>query len=141
MKKKLETKVTTFSQCRIAGYLELSDEAKKYYEKKCRELIQLGLLRTTFLQPLLMWADNYAMYWQLRKEVTAEGSTFKTHNRYGDEVISANPKVKMMNDALKQANALAAEFGMTPKASKRLKSEEAHNEKSALDVFNETYGG
>lgn len=139
--KKIETKVTTFSQCRISGYLELPDTAKKYYEKKCRELIQLGLLRTTFLQPLLMWADNYAMYWQLRKEVTTEGSTFKTHNRYGDEVISANPKVKMMNDALKQANALAAEFGMTPKASKRLKSEEAHNEKSALDVFNETYGG
>lgn len=88
-----------------------------------------------------MWADNYARYWKLRKEVEAEGYTFSTHNRFGDLVVSANPKVKMMNDALKQANALAAEFGMTPKASKRLKSEEKLNEKSALDVFNETYGG
>ena len=132
--------VTTFSQCRIVGFSELGNQAKKYYRRKCDELMKLGLLKTFHLQSLLLWADSYAMYWQLRKEIESEGRTFNTKNKFGDVVVSANPKVKMMNDALKQASAIAAEFGLTPKAGKRLKGEGKQQKKSALEAFNDEFG-
>ncbi|WP_322290595.1 P27 family phage terminase small subunit [Paratractidigestivibacter sp.] len=133
--------IKSFNQCKIAGYLALAEDAQKLYQKKCKDLIAVGLLRPTHLQSLLTWADMYASYWRLRQDVTKEGYTFVTHNKNGEPVYNPNPKVKMMNDALRASTNIAAEFGMTPKASKRLKSEESRNEKSALDIFNETYGG
>ena len=136
-KKNTDTNVTTFSQCRILGYSELSEDARKYYRRKCDELMGVGLLKTTHLQQLLLWADCYARYWKLRGEVDVEGATFFTHNKFGDAVYSANPKVKMMNDALKQANLIATDFGLTPKSGKRLKSEEIRKEKTALEMFEE----
>lgn len=136
-RKTTDTTVRTFSQCRIAGFLELDPAAQRYYRRKCEELMAVGLLRTTHLQQLLLWADCYARYWQLRDEIAAEGATFRTHNRAGDLVFSANPKVKMMNDALKQANLIATDFGLTPKAAKRLKSEEVRQQKTPLEMFEE----
>ena len=43
-------------------------------------------------------------------------------------------------DALKQASAIAAEFGLTPKAGKRLKGEGKQQKKSALEAFNDEFG-
>lgn len=132
--------VASFSQCRIFAFYQLTDAGKKYYERKCRELMQMGLLKTHHLQNLVLWADLYDQYWVLRGEVEQEGRTFETKNKFGNTVISANPKVKMMNDAFKQAAAIAQEFGLTPKAGKRLKGEESPNKKSPLDEFNDEFG-
>ena len=49
-----------------------------------------------------------------------EQSGLHLKNKFGDKVVSANPKVKMMNDALKQAQAILKEFGATQKESRKL---------------------
>lgn len=140
MKMNTDIQVKTFSQCRTSDFLKLKPTAQEHYRKKCTELIALGLLRTVHLQSLAMWADCYARYERLREEVDQEGYTFSTHNKFGDAVISANPKVKMMNDALKQATVIAIDFGLTPKSGRKLKDSEKQP-KSKLEQLRESYNG
>lgn len=115
--------ITSSDDIRISGYKELTVKAKGLYRQKCQELMKDGELRKGYLPSLILWADCYDRFWTLRKEVTEEGATFKTHNKFGEEVISANPKVKMMNDALRQATTILNEFGATLKQARKLGKE------------------
>ena len=124
---------------RVSGYAELTARGKALYRQKCTELLRDGELRRSFLQSLLVWADCYDRYWKLRKDISTEGETFKTKNKFGDDVVSANPKVKMMNDALKQAQAILKEFGATQKESRKL-GKEKPVPKSELDKWMEKNG-
>ena len=130
--------IKDFSHCRVSGYTDLNARARAIYRSKCMELIQDGELRRGYLTTLISWADNYARYLQLKKEVDTEGYTFKSHNKFGDEVISANPKVKMMNDAQKMANNILSEFGSTLTKARKL-GKQKPAPKSALERFNEQF--
>lgn len=112
--------ITKIDNIRVAGYEDLSKRGKSLYRAKCQELMKEGELRKCHLQTLILWADNYDRYFKLRKEVDKEGETFSTTNKFGDKVVSANPKVKMMNDAMKVADAILREFGSTLKQSRKL---------------------
>lgn len=112
--------ITDLRNIRISGYSFLSVKGKALYRQKCLELIKRGELLQTHLPSLILWADCYDRYWTLRSEIDAEGSTFETSNKFGQPVISANPKVKMMMDALKQSQAIMAEFGGTLKQSRKI---------------------
>lgn len=115
--------ITSLDQTRVSGYSDLTVKGKALYRQKCTELINDGELRRSYLQSLIIWADNYDRYWKLRKDVQVEGETFTSHNKFGDPVVSANPKVKMMNDALKQATAILNDFGATLKQARKLGKE------------------
>ena len=128
--------IQDFSRCRVSGYEDLNKRAKAIYRSKCQELIQEGELRRGYLTTLISWADNYARYLELRASVEKEGYTFRTHNKFGDEVISANPKVKMMNDAQKMANNLLADFGSTQIKARKL-GKEKPRPKSKREIFEE----
>lgn len=131
--------INSINQCTTAsGYSDLTDRAKKIYRSKCMELIAEGELRRGYLITLVAWADNYARYLRLRTEVEEEGYTFKSHNKFGEEVISANPKVKMMNDSQKMANNLLSDFGSTLMKARKL-GKEKPKAKSALEKFNEEF--
>lgn len=130
--------INNVNQCRVAGYEDLSQRAKAIYRSKCQELIADGELRRGYLTTLISWADNYARYLKLKGEVEEEGYTFRSHNKFGDDVISANPKVKMMNDAQKMANNLLADFGATLAKARKLGKEKPKS-KSALEKFNEEF--
>lgn len=123
--------VTDIRAVRISGYSELTNKGKALYRAKCQELINDGELRKGHLPSLILWADNYDRYWKLRKELDVEGYTFHTSNKFGQDVVSANPKVKMMNDAMKTATNILAEFGATLKQSRKLGKEQ--QVKSELD--------
>lgn len=128
--------ITSLNGVRISGYKLLTVRGQALYRQKCKELLEDGELRKSYLQSLLLWADNYDRYWRLRDEVNLEGYTFSTQNKFGQDVISANPKVKMMNDALKQANAILSDFGATLKQSRKL-GKEKPAPKSDLDKWKE----
>ena len=132
--------IKDFSHCRVSGYEDLSKRGKAVYRSKCMELIEEGELRRGYLTTLISWADNYARYLRLKAEVETEGYTFKSHNKFGEEVISANPKVKMMNDAQKMANNLISDFGSTLMKARKL-GKEKPKAKSALEKFNEEFNG
>lgn len=124
--------ITSSDDIRISGYKELTVKAKGLYRQKCQELIKDGELRKGYLPSLILWADCYDRFWKLRGEVDKEGYTFTTSNKFGQEVISANPKVKMMNDALRQATTILNEFGATLKQARKL-----GKEKPAKDPLDE----
>ena len=105
--------ITCLSSIRINDYKLLTERARKFYTAKCNELLKAGELRRSWLQSLLIWADNYDRYWTLRDEVNAEGYTFKVIDKNKDTVIKANPKVRMMQDAQKVAQSILADFGGT----------------------------
>lgn len=130
--------IKDFSHCRVSGYTDLDSRAKAIYRSKCLELIQDGELRRGYLTTLISWADNYARYLRLKKEVEAEGYTFMSHNKFGEKVISANPKVKMMNDAQKMATNILKEFGATLTKARSL-GKQKPAPKSALEKFNEQF--
>lgn len=115
--------ITSMNQVRVSGYEALTVKAKALYRQKCQELLKDKELRKGYLPSLILWADCYDRYWTLRDEVGEEGYTFKTKNKFGQDVISANPKVKMMNDALKQATTILNEFGATLKQARKLGKE------------------
>ena len=127
--------VTDIKSVRVSGYTELTNKGKALYRAKCQELINDGELRKGHLPSLIIWADNYDRYWKLRKELDTEGYTFSTTSKSGQEVISANPKVKMMNDAMKTATSILAEFGATLKQSRKLGKEK--QKEDPLDEWND----
>lgn len=127
--------ITNISCIKISGYVDLSVRGKALYRQKCSELIADGELRKSYLQSLLIWADNYDRYWKLRADIQKEGETFLSHNKFGDPVVSANPKVKMMNDALRQANMILTEFGATLKQARKLGKEKP--QKDPLEGWND----
>ena len=130
--------IQDLKKCRVSGYEDLSVRAKAIYRSKCAELIADGELRRGYLTTLVSWADNYARYLRLKKEVEEEGYTFKSHNKFGEEVISANPKVKMMNDAQKMANNILSDFGSTLAKARKL-GKQKPAPKSELEKFNEQF--
>ena len=132
--------ISSLNSIRISGYNELSVKGKALYRQKCAELLRDGELRRSFLQSLLIWADCYDRYWELRKAIQAGGATFKTKNKFGQDVVSANPKVKMMNDALKQAQSILNDFGATLRQSRTL-GKEKPVPKSDLDKWMEKNHG
>jgi len=127
--------ITSTDQVRCSGYKELTVKGKALYLAKCRELIKEGELRRCYLQTLILWSDCYDRFWRLRADVSQEGETFTSHNKFGDPVISANPKVKMMNDALRQANGILSEFGATLKQARKLGKEKPS--KDIMDDWND----
>lgn len=98
----------------------LTERAQKFYLRQCQQYIDDGELRVGYLPKLAIWAASYDLGWKLRAEVAVEGETFQTVNRNGDTVMSANPKVKMMNDALKIADNILAEFGGSIKQARKI---------------------
>lgn len=125
--------ITSLNQVRVSGYQDLTPKGKALYRQKCWELLHDGELRRSYLPSLILWADCYDRYWALRKDVSEEGATFSTKNKFGNDVISANPKVKMMNDALRQANSILNEFGATLKQARKLGKQKAS--KDPLDEW------
>lgn len=105
---------------RISGYDALTVKAKAIYRQKCKELLDLGELRRQYLLSVLLWSEALDRYRTLSKEVSKEGYTYKTKNRANQDVYTANPKVKMMNDALNQVKDFAKEFGGTKKQAHKM---------------------
>lgn len=127
--------ITNMSSTKISGYLMLSERARGFYSRKCKELIESGELRRGWLQSLLLWADNYDRYWTLRDEVQKEGHTFTVIDKYGSTLYKANPKVRMMHDAQKMAQSILEDFGGTTYKSRKLGKEPAASADPADEFF------
>lgn len=129
--------ITCLSSIRINDYKLLTERARKFYTAKCNELLKAGELRRSWLQSLLIWADNYDRYWTLRDEVDVEGYTFTVLDKNHNTVIKANPKVRMMQDAQKVAQSILADFGGTTYKSRKLGKEPAPPTSPLDDFFAE----
>lgn len=126
--------MTNLNGIRVSGYQNLNVKAKAYYRQKCKELLDLGELRRQYLLSIMLWAEALDRYRSLSDAVKEEGYTFETTNKYGQRVFAANPKVKMMNDALGQVTGFAKEFGGTKKQAHKM-NDAPKGKKNELDEW------
>ncbi|MBR5499635.1 MAG: P27 family phage terminase small subunit, partial [Bacteroidales bacterium] len=122
----------------VSGYAELSNRAKALYRQKCKELVAGAGLFPSDLHQVILYAHSYDQYWIYDDAVKEYGAVLKNTNKFGEEVLVANPAVKMRRDALKDLTAIAARFGFSPVDRAKIKLEV--KEEDPLDDFLKTYG-
>lgn len=132
--------ITDVKSCySVSGYRELSRRAQALYRQKCKELIKGAGLYTSDLHQIILYASSYEQYWTYYDSVKKHGAVLKTTNKYGDQVLVANPAVKMSRDALKDVLAIAARFGFSPVDRAKLKMVPKDDE-DPLDKFMNEFG-
>lgn len=91
----------------------LETTAKQAFARFAREFKCAGLSQSDRLA-LEQIADAYAEYCTLKERLRAEPPTFVVTDSLGNEVIRANPAVKLMQATRQQMVTLIREFGGTP---------------------------
>lgn len=97
----------------------LSDEEKTKWKSLVRELHPLGLVTVLDLDQLSTYCVIWCRWMKAEKLVREKGEIIKT--AAGN--IIQNPYLSIANRALDQLNKLGAEFGMTPSARSRVKTD------------------
>lgn len=123
----------------VSGYAELSNRAKALYRQKCKELVAGAGLFPSDLHQVILYAHSYDQYWQYDDAVKTHGAVLQNTNKFGEQVLVANPAVKMRRDALKDLTAIAARFGFSPVDRAKIKLEV--KEEDPLDEFMKEFDG
>jgi P27 family predicted phage terminase small subunit len=97
----------------------LSALAKKEWNSVCQELISLGMLHRVDLGLLSAYCIEMASYLEESKLIKKEGSVITIQGKMGEYKMQ-NPRIGIKNTALKNAQALANQFGFTPSARTRI---------------------
>jgi P27 family predicted phage terminase small subunit len=97
----------------------LSDDEKTKWKSLVRELHPLGLVTVLDLDQLSTYCVLWCRWVKAEKMVREKGEIIKT--AAGN--IIQNPYLSIANRALDQLNKLGAEFGMTPSARSRVKTD------------------
>lgn len=96
----------------------LTPRARDIYYRKMTELIEAKILKSTDMDALAMYAsamDDYILYSGI---VRAEGPTFVTRDRNGDEIHKPRPEVSMAGSAWNRAAIMMRQLAMTPQGKK-----------------------
>ena len=91
----------------------LETTAKQAFARFAREFKCAGLSQSDRLA-LEQIADAYTEYCALKERLCTESPTFVVVDSLGNQVIRANPAVKMMQATRQQIVTLIREFGGTP---------------------------
>ena len=79
------------------------------------DLFNLGMLHITDLQQLMAYCVEMCLYWDCQDVIFENGSTYETKDREGNVLqVVPVPQIRMSNQHLANARALAKEFGFTP---------------------------
>ncbi|KQS33961.1 phage terminase small subunit P27 family [Dyadobacter sp. Leaf189] len=94
----------------------LSKEAKKEWKSVCIELIQLQMLHRVDLGLLAAYCSEMANYIEAVKALKADGQVKTITRDDGSSYSMPSPWVSIKNSYLKNAQAIAGQFGFTPSA-------------------------
>ncbi|MET7253455.1 phage terminase small subunit P27 family [Dyadobacter fermentans] len=98
---------------------ELSKAAKLEWDSVCQELLRLKMLHRVDLGLLAAYCIEMSTYLEETKKIKREGSVITIQGKMG-EYKMPNPRVAIKNASLKNAQALANQFGFTPSARARI---------------------
>jgi P27 family predicted phage terminase small subunit len=111
----------------------LNREAKKEWKSVCEELIELKMLHRVDLGLLAAYCSEMANYIHAVKELR-KGSEVHTLTRDDGSVYSMpSPWISIKNSYLKNAQAIASQFGFTPSARTKING----SRKGEKDPFDE----
>lgn len=113
----------------------LNDEAKKEWKRMAKRLHQAGILTYVDRAALAAYCQAWGRWVEAEELADADGLIIETSN--GNKI--QNPAVGIANKAMADMVRYASEFGMTPSARTKLKTEpEAKEETLAEQLFRMT---
>ena len=113
----------------------LKGTAKKLYTVLGTEMLCNGLLDAASLDLLVAYCREMALYNDMMKDLEREGVTIEVETKGGGVVTQINPKRKIAEGALSNAQRLASEFGLSPASRGRVAAVLAGN--APKDAFAE----
>lgn len=115
----------------------LSDVSKVAWRRVAEMLDRIGVLTECDSLALERLCDCYAEILACRELIDRDGRTYKTVTAQGDTLIKGNPAVSQLRAADAQFKSYLVEFGLTPAARSKVRTEES---KEPTDQFKEFFG-
>jgi P27 family predicted phage terminase small subunit len=115
----------------------LNRAARRIWDATAPRLAELGILTELDHTAYAVFCSSSAEYDLAARDVEKRGLVVETIVRRGNSVLKVerqNPYIKIRDNALKMANRMAAEFGLTPTTRPRLRATPIA-QRSALSRF------
>lgn len=127
--------ITNIRQCtKHIGYDLLSDRAKVIFKKKCKELIDNGIMSEMYLDMIAMYADEFDLVLRCNETIAKGGESVSYTDRYGRSHVGPHPSVKIRKDAMANMLTIGRKFGYSPKDRQGVKIKGPHDE-TELEKF------
>lgn len=135
-KRPVNRKEPKVPRSRPSAPVHLSDKARETWGFVTGLLDRMGVLTEADSVALEMLCEAYADYLAARVELKAFGSDYyATETAGGDKMHRVHPAVAQKNDADRRIRAWLAEFGMTPSARARVRTDGQTEEDPAASYF------
>ena len=109
----------------------LSDGAKKFWRKRAKDLIRLGVLTTADVPAFLLMAEHYAIAREARAVIDQEGLRDVDING----LRRKHPLLQVWRDNATAYRMYASEFGLTPSSRSRLRVPAPEEELSLAELL------
>ena len=114
----------------------LDSKAKTAWKNLCNHLDKMGVLTLADAMALETLVSVYARIRDLQKEIKElGGTTYKSVKQDGEVLHKAYPQVAQLEKAENTFRSYITEFGLTPSARARLKTEEATDPNDPLAKY------
>ena len=101
----------------------VSAQARLAWGRLCTLLDRMGVLTEADAFALERLAELYADIVDLSAAVAAEGRTYESATESGGTIVRPRPEVAMLSDADRRFRAYLIEFGLTPAARSKVKTD------------------
>ena len=98
----------------------LSHEATEYFTRLASRLEAMGYASSSHTEMLALAADALADVEAADAEIRQQGASYPTTNTMGDVMYRAHPAVARKSDAVRRAQSLLAEFGLSPSSATKV---------------------
>lgn len=110
----------------------LNKRATELFGRLAARLDQQKLASSSHTEMLALLASRLEEVESLSKVLQEGGRTYETTNTQGDICFKARPEVAMKNEAMRHAQSLLAEFGLSPAAVNKVSARSGDEEEDPL---------
>ena len=110
----------------------LSDKARQYWGEVGAVLLDMKLCTVADGPALQLLTETLAEWAEARQAVHRKGLTYETTTATGDRMCRPNPEVTIAADAMRRAQRMLTEFGLTPASRGKVS---ALGDETGLDPF------
>ena len=127
-------KITSIEQVdALCDYSYLSPRGQRIFLQRCVFLIGLHVLEASYLDALMLYAQNYDMALRCVRGITKEAWFKPIYNEAGMVVgYAENPYIKRFDNLCKTINSIGTQFGFTPASRARLHVEDENSKKKDI---------
>lgn len=130
-------KLTSIEQVdEIFDYSRLSERGQRIFLQRCVFLIGLHLLEASYLDAVLLYAQNYDMALRCMRSINKEGWYVKVLDKNGNfKGFAENPRLKTFDKLCKTINMFGTQFGFTPASRMGLHLQDTESDKpDVMDI-------